>query len=130
MLTEDYIIRMIKDFGNMMSRLLLGRITGGPPVMETVQTVQTTDLPPFPRRLFELIDRGEINEAENLLFEELDFSNPKNCEVVLQFYGKLHTLSPQKLEACGYSHEEILEGMKDCAEKFGINQDLLQTFEP
>ena len=77
-----------------------------------------------------LCGRGEINAAENLLFEELDFSDPGTLPIALAFYEHLNRFSDQELEARDYSREEIFEGVKDCAEQYGVDPQLLEAFRP
>ena len=36
----------------------------------------------------------------------------------------------QELEARDYSREEIFEGVKDCAEQYGVDPQLLEAFRP
>ena len=77
-----------------------------------------------------LCGRGEINAAENLLFEELDFSDPGTLHIALAFYEHLNRFTDQELEARDYSREEIFEGVKDCAEQYGMDPQLLEAFRP
>ena len=74
--------------------------------------------------------RGELNAAENLLFEELDFSDPGTLPIALAFYEHLNRFTDQELEARDYSREEIFEGVKDCAEQYGVDPQLLEAFRP
>ena len=129
MITEDYIIRMIRDMGRMVARLLHLE-TENPYISQEVQKLEFADQPPMAERLKQLADQGEINRAEDLLFEELDFSNPQDFPAALDFYEHLNGFSDTRLEACGYSREEIFEGLRDCAENFGVDKNLLEAFHP
>mgnify|MGYP001030421077 CR=1 FL=1 len=73
MLTEDYIVRMIRDMGQMLARVL-GSQAWEPDRCAEVWEAAAGDCPPLLEELKALCGRGEINAAENLLFEELDFS--------------------------------------------------------
>ncbi len=128
MVTEDYILRMIHDMGRMLARLA-GLETENPYAPELRVEVRFGDGGGLSQQLKELADRGEINLAENRLFEELDFSDIHELSLALGFYEYLSEFSDARLELCGYSREEILEGLQDCAAKFGIDRELLTAFQ-
>ncbi len=127
MITEDYILRMIRDMGLMICRLL-GLKTETPYKPQQFRLQKAGDEPDLSERLKNLADQGEIDRAETLLFEELDFSEPEQFLLALSFYQYLSGFSDARLELCGFSREEILEGLKDCAEKFGVDKSLLDAF--
>jgi hypothetical protein len=56
---------------------------------------------------------GNINEAENLLFERL-LTNPTshNLSVAGNFYEELSQLPDEKLNLAGFSRQEIMEGLQ------------------
>lgn len=78
--------------------------------------------------LCRLCGLGEINRAENLLFEELDFSDESTFPIALGFYEHLNRFSDKELEAWDYSREEIFDGLRDCAEQYGVDPQLLEAF--
>lgn len=128
MITEDYILRMIRDMVKMAAHLAgLGTDPLSAPQLLEMHSVGKT--PSLPEQLQSLADRGEINRAENLLFEELDFSDAKEFSAALAFYRYINEFSDEKLLAADYSREEILEGLRDCAVKFGIDDMLLDGFQ-
>lgn len=71
-------------------------------------------------RLSDLIGKGELNEAENLLYEFLDPENKNYIELALDFYGTLNNLDDEFLEKNNFSREEIELGLKTIAGKFGV----------
>ena len=64
-----------------------------------------------------LLAQGELNRAENLLFDELE-RNPSKAtlETGLWFYGELNQFSDYRLQECRFSREEIAEGLEDLRE--------------
>lgn len=64
-----------------------------------------------------LLAQGELNRAENLLFDELE-RNPSNValETGIWFYGELNQMSDYRLLECHFSREEIAEGLEDLRE--------------
>ena len=128
MLTEDYIIRMIRDMGTLLSRVLGREVPMLEEEQERLQGVSAGTVPPLLAELKALCDRGEINRAENLLFDTLDFSDPATFPVALGFYEHLNGFSDRELEARDYSREEIFDGLRDCAENYGIDPQLVESF--
>jgi len=70
-------------------------------------------------RLTDLINEGKINEAENILIEELDYSDIKQFELALKFYSYLNNVDIDFLEDCNYTKKEIVEGIKDMSKMYG-----------
>ena len=106
MLTEDYIVRMIRDMGQMLARVL-GSQAWEPDRCAEVWEAAAGDCPPLLEELKALCGRGEINAAENLLFEELDFSDPGTLPIALAFYEHLNRFTDQELEARDYSRRRF-----------------------
>ena len=115
--------------GQMLARVL-GSQAWEPDRCAEVWEAAAGDCPPLLEELKALCGRGEINAAENLLFEELDFSDPGTLPIALAFYEHLNRFTDQELEARDYSREEIFEGVKDCAEQYGVDPQLLEAFRP
>ena len=63
--------------------------------------------------LLNLIDRGEINEAENRLSELLEDGGGQELELALLFYSHLNEKSNDFLESHDFSREEIKSGLED-----------------
>ena len=59
--------------------------------------------------LIDMVDAGEINEAENSL------------EVAILFYSYLNDKTDDFLEANDFSRDEIKLGMENVADNFGLN---------
>lgn len=127
MITDDYIVRMISTIVLMIARLS-GLKTERIYTPQEDAAIDITTLPSLARRLRELTEQGEINQAENLLFEEADFTRAEDLSVALDFYTHLNTYSREFLERCDYSKEELYEGLLDCAAKAGIDPALLEDF--
>lgn len=127
MITEDYILRMIQEMGQMLARIL------GSDALDSTDQVQPETLHAgdglgFLEELKALCSHGQVNLAEDRLFEELDFSAPSALITVLGFYEYVNSFSDQQLEAWGYSREEIYQGLADCGERFGVDPRLLGAF--
>lgn len=74
----------------------------------------------FERLLENLIEEDRINDAENILFEKLETNNLMYATIATRFYDKLKGLSDEKLQKSNYSRDEILQGLNDMCEMFGL----------
>lgn len=117
MLEEDYISRTIKDIARMMAKIVFRKDS---PLIEAerkdavVSGISYNDL-------IRMADAGEINEAENLLYDSLDRSKIGHFEYALSFYSYINEFSESSLEASDYSHLEIKDGLKTITEEFGLS---------
>ena len=117
MYQQDYIMRMIRDFIRFLARTFLGKDTV---VYKLPIEEKYTETDYIYKELITLLSQGKINQAENLLFEELDIRNKKYMELALDFYQRLNNYEDEFLEKNNFSREEIDEGLKEIAQKFGI----------
>ncbi len=74
--------------------------------------------------LYEELDRltrnGEINQAENLLFDKIDPNNTKYLELAIDFFAQLDAMEDDYLISHNYTREEIEEGLQDIASMYGL----------
>ncbi len=77
------------------------------------------------KRLRDLVDSGEICQAENLLFSEADGENVDALRAALQFYQDINAFSDAKLASCNFSREEIADGLKEICSRYHISDHLL-----
>ena len=74
---------------------------------------------------FDMIDQGDINEAENLLLEDLDYTNKEEVMAAAFFYQYLSQKDDDFLRRNDYTKEEVLFGVKQLLEKSGY-EDLVR----
>lgn len=113
---EDYLLRSIQDISRLISTLLLGK--------ERVDFEGREDAGQHAAslyaRLLSLADEGNINEAENLLSEEMQENDKLYLELALDFYLYLNNFEDDFLDDHNYSREEILDGIRMLGEDWGI----------
>lgn len=68
-----------------------------------------------------LLQDKRINEAEDLLFENLDRSKTHMAIVAAHFYEELNQWTDQELEENNFSREEIAIGLKDVCDELGFD---------
>ncbi|WP_420330105.1 DUF6483 family protein [Pseudobutyrivibrio ruminis] len=75
-----------------------------------------------------MIDRGEINEAENQLLENIDYFDEDNVATAALFYQYLSEKTECFLTEHDFSKEEVLDGMNRLIQKAGYG-DVLNIVE-
>ena len=113
---KDYIMRIIKEMVRMLFSLLFGRRYSAVEV-ESVNKyeVEGKSLD----ELLDMADAGQINEAENILLDGIDYGNKENVAMAALFYRHLSEMDDSFLMDNNYSKEEVLEGMKSLVREAG-----------
>ena len=113
---KDYIMRMIKEMVSVLFSILLGKqYVSVDEERKNGYEVSGTDL----NDLLDMIDNGQINEAENLMLDDIDYSKKKELAAALLFYQYLSEKKKDFLWDHDYSDEEILDGAKQILQKAG-----------
>ena len=118
---KDYIMRMIKEMVRVLFSLAFGKKYVSVELeKENKYEVSGKNLKNF----LDMIDLGQINEAENILLDSIDYTNKNEVMVVALFYQYLSEKDNQFLENNNYTKEEVLSGFKQLLMKSGYS-DLL-----
>ena len=72
----------------------------------------------------DMIDSGEINEAENILLDSIDYTDRNEVMAAALFYQYLSEKDSEFLKNNNYTKEEVLSGFKQLLMKSGY-RDLL-----
>lgn len=122
---KDYIMRIIKEMVRVLFSLMLGKkYVAVEMEKENRFEVSGKKLEDYLR----MIDRGEINEAENQLLENIDYSDKDNVATAALFYQYLSEKTDCFLTEHDFSKEEVLDGMKRLIQKAGYG-DVLNIME-
>ncbi len=114
---QDVLMRQIQGMAAMLAKILFGR---GSPLYELPAPEVYTDADRLHIRLMELLEEGEINQAEDLLFADADPGDWASLEVGLDFYSRLNAKEDTWLEAHDFSREELQEGLEAFVGRFPI----------
>ena len=118
---KDYIMRMIKEMVRVLFSLAFGKKYVSVELeKENKYEVSGKNLKNF----LNMIDLGQINEAENILLDSIDHTNKNEVMAVALFYQYLSEKDNQFLENNNYTKEEVLSGFKQLLMKSGYS-DLL-----
>ena len=118
---KDYIMRMIKEMVRVLFSLAFGKKYVSVELeKENKYEVSGKNLKNF----LNMIDLGQINEAENILLDSIDYTNKNEVMAVALFYQYLSEKDNQFLENNNYTKEEGLSGFQQLLMKSGYS-DLL-----
>ena len=117
MLQDDYILRQIREMIHAVMRMLfqVNASELSPEVIEDTSARTVLE------ELLTLTDEGQIDEAENRLYEMTCDGDRQNLEIGLLFYYNLNGKDDDFLEAHNFSREEIMTGIQDLADRYQLS---------
>lgn len=116
---KDYIMRMIKELTRVLFSLMFGKQYKSVELQsENKYEVSGKALEEFQ----DMVDEGLVNEAENVLLENMDYSNEQEIVAAILFYQYVSEKDADFLAQHNYSREEALDGLKRLAEKSGYGE--------
>ena len=116
---KDYIMRMIKE----MVRVLFSLAFGKKFVSVELERENKYEVAGNPLEdLMRMVDLGQINEAENLLLEDLDYNRKEEVMAAALFYQYVSEKDTEFLEKHDYSDEEVIFGLRQLMEKAGFGE--------
>lgn len=122
---KDYVMRMIKETARVIFSVIFGK-TYVSVEMEKGNKYKVSGK--ALDDLWEMVDAGQINEAENLILEKIDYADKEEVMGAVLFYIYLSEKEDTFLEAHQYSKEEVLFGLKQLFERSGY-QEILSLIE-
>ena len=106
---KDYIMRMIKEMVRVLFSLAFGKEYVSVELeKENKYEVSGKNLKNF----LDMIDSGQINEAENILLDNIDYTNNDDVMAAALFYQYLSEKDSEFLINNNYTKEEVLSGFK------------------
>lgn len=116
---KDYIMRIIKEMVRVLFSLMLGKEYKSVELPdENKYEVSGKNLGEFER----MVDKGLINEAENMLLSTIDYTQRDEILAALLFYQYIGGKDKDFLAEHNYSKEEALDGITRLAEKAGYGE--------
>ena len=118
---KDYIMRMIKEMLRVLFSLMFGKKYVSVELeKENKYEVSGKNLKDF----LDMIDSGEINEAENILLDSIDYTDRNEVMAATLFYQYLSEKDSEFLKNNNYTKEEVMSGFKQLLMQSGYT-DLL-----
>lgn len=112
---QDYIMKMIHQ----LIEVLLGDIFKGKESVLEENINKSEKQTEKYNELKYLVDNYNVNQAENLLFENIDINNIEDFKLALLFYQYVNNKDNEFFEKSNYTREEIEQGIKDISKKYG-----------
>ncbi len=116
MFEQDYIMRLIKEMVRMILKILFNIDTDSPTTELLSETWERECL----ENLLTLVDNGNINEAENKIYELISNKNMENLKIALLFYSYLNGKTDDFLEKNNFNRKEVEDGLKGVISKYGL----------
>jgi len=110
---KDYIMRLIHGIARVLMKLLYGYEAedgDGAIVLKEQEARENNDY------LAGMIDAGQVNEAEEKLFDLLEsvgWERREKASLAIAFYDRLNSKDDAFLETADFSREEIIRGLED-----------------
>ena len=101
---QDYVMRMIKDMVRALALLIFGKRDIRYEIPEENARTEEDDLY---TRILQIADRGEINEAENILLTELLKESSNYSVIAAYIYPHIAEYSDEFMEEHNYSREDV-----------------------
>lgn len=118
MYEQDYIMRIIKEMIRTILKLLFHIDVDCP----DEKLLKDTECKAKLNKLRNMLERGDINEAENMLFTWIDKSRPDGFMTGILFYYYLNEKSDTFLEEHGFSRDEVKQGLSDWVSGCGLDE--------
>ncbi|EGV09873.1 hypothetical protein HMPREF9127_0130 [Parvimonas sp. oral taxon 393 str. F0440] len=117
MLKNDYIMRKIEEWISMILEFVFKIDKSSSPEKLLKLEASTEILKDLKLK----IDNGNINEAEDALFEILKFKTQDSLLMGLLFYSYLNEKDSKFLNEHNFERDEIKTGLKDLLDEFNMN---------
>ena len=113
MFRNDYIMRQIENIIRFIAKILFNKdfIVYEFPEKEGFDR---TDY--IYKDILIALENGDLNKAENLLFENINYNDDKYMEIALDFYRRIKILTDEELDNYGledWQKEEVKKGNYD-----------------
>ncbi len=123
---DDWMMRQIEMMTRFVANVVFGR-KDSEVQYEIVGNVDDSDSLTFTDvlhlELMKKIREGNYCEAEDMLFENMEYSD-KYIQLSSDFYQRLNSLTDAQLEAGGFSRDEVYEGYLEIMARLGVPVDV------
>ncbi|MCR5296107.1 MAG: DUF6483 family protein [Clostridiales bacterium] len=118
---KDYIMRLIHGIARMLAKMLFDKELTDDSGLVMFRDEGTDETCDYLRRM---VDNGEINAAENRLFELIESSaweERRLAALIIVFYDYVNGKDDEFLAKAGFSREEIIRGLEDAMHAVGMD---------
>lgn len=120
MIHEDYLIKQINVMVKYIAETVLGKRDKNYNITAD-KYYEVNSAGKDTMYLYDLVDNGKINLAENVLYDKIEESRSIDLfRTGVDFYVYLNTKSDEFLDGHNFSRQEILDGLEDLQKIFGL----------
>ncbi len=119
---KDWMERQIEAIANTVAAVLFGKdqVKAILDMDEEEDAVADMEEDLLDRMVKKALIDGNINEAENLVFNSIDQKRRnRRLMIALEFFNEVHSYDDERLAKSNYSREEVEEGIKHLRELYG-----------
>lgn len=135
MFEDDYVTRQNREILNTLRKIVFGdseeRAPYNTAARDSGREAQSNELmDDTSEALFELqsmVNDGNINDAENKVYDLIETGDRGDMRTALYFYAYLNDKSDDFLEEHQYSRQEVTDGIRNVCENYGLGS-LVQIF--
>ncbi|MCX0355979.1 DUF6483 family protein [Clostridium perfringens] len=116
---QDYIKRVIDSIGKMCVAMVSGKNAIESNIEDNNYDMKISEDDLLEIMVKKYANEGNINEAENIIFEAIkSHKTKKSYEIALDFYKHINDYSDEKLKELNFSREEIVDGLNEIKHTF------------
>jgi hypothetical protein len=115
---QDYVMRLIHE----MIRAVLKFVFQIDMESATFELLENLEVKATLKKLYDMVEIGEVNEAENQIYEMTENLEQNALEVALFFYSYLNDKSDKFLEENRFSRDEVKQGVERVLSRYGLNE--------
>ncbi|SEO51634.1 hypothetical protein SAMN04488134_108112 [Amphibacillus marinus] len=116
---KDWIMHQVEGMSFSLAKFILNK---DKPNNEVLFASEEIECQLLHEQLTALLDKGKINEAENLLFEAISSYDSRYFQIALDFYAQLDKYDDEYLAQCHFPRAEIIDGLNEVRRLFTLDQ--------
>ena len=116
---EDWLMRQIEAMASAIMHLIF-HTSPKSEHMETELKISDTIDSDKLDTITAFLQKGQICEAENWLYENLNEDDPSWLNIAVYFYSEINKLSDEYLDTYNFSREEIESGLSEVCGLYGF----------
>lgn len=114
---QDWLLREIENLVQFVSRFMFNKDVTNYEINDLINNSESDVL--F-KEILRLLEKNKICEAENLIFKNIKEENLEYLKLAIDFYTRINEFSDEQLSMCNFSRDEIVEGLKEILEIYGV----------
>lgn len=114
---QDWLLREIENLVQFVSRFMFNKDFINYEINDLINNSESDLL--F-KEIIRLLEKNKICEAENLIFKNIKEENLEYLKLAIDYYTRINEFSDEQLAICNFSRDEIVEGLKEILEIYGV----------